>query len=127
MESLILNGTAKRPSINFNNITGKFEIKGRSIPEDAVGFYLPVFEWIDQYVRNPHAKTEFNIKMDYFNTSSSKCLSDIFVKLETIKATGKSVVINWYYEKDNEDMLEVGAEFSVNVGLPFKMICGKIK
>jgi hypothetical protein len=65
--------------------------------------------------------------MDYFNTSSSKCLSDIFAKLETIRYTGKNIVINWYYEKDNEDMLEVGAEFSVNVSIPFKMICAKLK
>lgn len=127
MDPLILDGTTKRPSVNFNNLTGKLEIKGRSIPEDAVGFYHPIFDWVDKYILNPHSKTVLNVKMDYFNTSSSKCLSDIFTKLEAIKTTGKGISINWYYEKDNEDMLEVGAEFSVNVSIPFNMICGKLK
>jgi hypothetical protein len=57
MEPLILKATSKRPSINFNNLTGKFEIKGRSIPEDAIGFYRPIFDWIEQYILNPQTKT----------------------------------------------------------------------
>ncbi|MBO7596417.1 MAG: SiaC family regulatory phosphoprotein [Bacteroidales bacterium] len=32
------------------------------------------------------------------------------------------VVINWYYEEDDEDMLEAGEDYQSILKLPFKMV-----
>jgi len=32
------------------------------------------------------------------------------------------VVINWYYEKDDEDMLEAGEDYESIIRVPFKMV-----
>ena len=61
-----------------------------------------------------------NIQLEYFNTSSSKCILDDFKKLETL--SGTSITINWYYEEDDEDMLEAGEDYQALVDIPFKMI-----
>ena len=84
MEPIIIEGTAKTPSVRFDANTGIFEIKGRSIPENSVEFYKPIVEWLDKYKENPLSRTEVNIKLEYFNTSSSKCILDVFKKLEAI-------------------------------------------
>jgi hypothetical protein len=77
-------------------------------------------EWIDKYGSSPKGKTEVNIKLEYFNTSSSKCILDVFKKLETVKGT--DMTINWFYEEDDEDMLEAGEDYQAIISIPFKMI-----
>ncbi len=48
MEELILEGSAKTPTINFNQETGVLELRGRSIPENSIEFYNPIHEcWTD--------------------------------------------------------------------------------
>jgi hypothetical protein len=122
MENLTLEGSAKTPTVNFNVSAGKLELKGRSIPENSVEFYKPLNDWIDNYGNTPQAVTEVDVKLEYFNTSSSKCILDLFKKLESINGKGTDVKINWYFEEDDEDMQEAGEDYQAIISLPFKMI-----
>ncbi len=122
MDSIVIEGTPKTPSINFDVVAGKIEIKGRSIPENSIEFYRPLVEWLETYATAPLANTLVNIQLEYFNTSSSKCILDIFKKLENISKAGSNIVINWYYEEDDEDMLEAGEDYQSIIKVPFKMI-----
>jgi hypothetical protein len=121
MENLKLDGSAKTPAISFQSV-GKLELKGRSIPENSVEFYKPLNEWIDGYSKKPAAVTDVDVKLEYFNTSSSKCILDFFKKLESINGKGTEVKINWYFETDDEDMEEAGEDYQAIISLPFKMI-----
>ena len=47
---------------------------------------------------------------------------DVFKKLEAIHKAKNEVVINWYYEEDDEDMLEAGEDYESIIRVPFKMI-----
>ena len=122
MDSIKIEGTRKTPEINFDAEQGKVLIEGRSIPENSIEFYKPLVDWLEEYGNEPKEKTEVNIKLEYFNTSSSKCILDVFKKLETIHKNNKDVVINWYYEEDDEDMLEAGEDYQSILKIPFKMI-----
>ena len=78
MDALYIESTANTPQINFNPLTGVFEMVGCSIPEDTVEFYNPVTTWLDSYIILPDARiAEFHMKVDYFNTSSSKFILDL--------------------------------------------------
>jgi hypothetical protein len=122
MEAIIIEGTSKTPSVKFNSDQGIFEIKGRSIPENAVEFYKPLVDWLDIYKESPLNKTVVNISLEYFNTSSSKCILDVFKKLEAIHKAKHEVEVNWYYEEDDEDMLEAGEDYESIIRIPFKII-----
>lgn len=122
MESLSIEGTNKTPQVKLDPETGVIEIKGRSIPENSIEFYRPIVEWLDEYAKKPNNKTTVNVQLEYFNTSSSKCILDIFKKLESLKKNRSEVVINWYYEEDDEDMLESGEDYESIIRVPFKMI-----
>mgnify|MGYP005851282727 CR=1 FL=1 len=123
MEPILIEGTPKTPNVKFDAAEGLIEIKGRSIPENSIEFYKPLIEWLDEYGKAPVAKTNVNIQLEYFNTSSSKCILDVFKKLESIQKSQKSeVTINWYYEEDDEDMLEAGEDYESIIRVPFKMI-----
>jgi hypothetical protein len=119
MENFYLEETAKTPKLSFNSQAGKFLMAGRSIPENSIEFYKPLFEWLDDYVKHPATKTMFDIKLEYFNTSSSKCLVEIFRRLEQIK--NQDIIINWFYEEDDEDMQESGEDFKEIIDIPIVM------
>jgi len=121
--NLILEGTNKTPLVNFSLQTGVLELGGKSIPENSFGFYQPLLNWIDEYSQNPQTKTDVKITLEYFNTSSSKCLLDIFRKLSALHQTGKSnVEVFWYYEEEDEDMMEAGQDYESLVDLKFSII-----
>lgn len=122
MEPISLEGSSKTPTIKFNADEGVMEIKGRSIPENSIDFYKPMVDWLDEYAKNPREKTIVNVQLEYFNTSSSKCILDVFKKLEAINKGKSSVQVNWYYEEDDEDMLEAGEDYESIIRVPFKMI-----
>jgi hypothetical protein len=125
MSNLIISDSNKTPSIIFGSDTGILEIKGKSIPENSLEFYRPVFDWLESYAQSPAALTEFRIRLEYFNTSSSKCLLDIFRKLESISSSGKSKVkICWFYDADDEDMMEAGEDYKAIVNVPFEINAG---
>jgi hypothetical protein len=104
MENLHLEGSAKTPSIHFDSNSGKL-----------------LNDWIDSYGRSPQAETVVDVKLEYFNTSSSKCILDLFKKLEGI-SSATNVKVNWYFEVDDEDMEEAGQDYQAIIGLPFNII-----
>lgn len=122
MEPIFIDSTPKTPLVKFIPEKGIIEIKGRSIPENSIEFYKPLVDWLDSYSKAPLAKTLVNVQLEYFNTSSSKCILDVFKKLESIHKSNHEVQINWYYEEDDEDMLEAGEDYESIIRVPFKMI-----
>jgi len=122
MEALSIEGTAKTPVVRFNAQEGVIEIKGRSIPENSIEFYKPLVEWLEEYSSAPLDLTQVNVQLECFNTSSSKWILDVFKELEAIHKGKSEVIINWYYEEDDEDMLEAGEDYESIIRVPFKMI-----
>lgn len=120
MENINKESTEKTPTVNFIASEGLLEIKGRSIPENSIKFYDELIQWVEQYAAaGVSENTRVNIQLEYFNTSSSKCLLDLFKRMESIQG---NVVINWYYEEDDEDMLEAGEDYDAIIKIQFKMI-----
>lgn len=122
MNNILLDGTSKTPTVDFDGNTGQLQLRGRSIPENSIEFYRPLIDWIDQYGRNPKPSTQLRVQLEYFNTSSSKCILDLFKKLEVIRNAGNDVLVLWHYETDDEDMLEAGEDYQAIINIPFKMI-----
>lgn len=119
MENIVLTPTPKTPSVKFTAQEGHLEIKGRSIPENSLDFYKPLIDWVDQLRAARPAEINLHVQLEYFNTSSSKCLLDLFKKLENYPG---QAMIHWYYEQDDEDMLEAGEDYEAIISVPFKMI-----
>ena len=92
MEKYEIDGTPKTPTILFDINGGVLDIKGRSIPENSIEFYKPLVDALDKYSVATKSATTVNIQLEYFNTSSSKCILDIFKKLNPLEIDKR----NWY-------------------------------
>ena len=114
------------PTVNFNSELGICEISGESYLEDTIEFYSPLLNWIDQYMtEKKDKKLIFNFKLEYYNTSSSKCLVDIMAKLKNYKEQGRNIEVNWFYDSKSEDAdeeIEEVEDFMLETGLEINLI-----
>jgi hypothetical protein len=122
MNSLYIKGTPKTPTVEFLP-TGDLKIEGKSIPENCSEFYRPVIDWLDAAKSNPPDKIIFSVKLEYINTSSSKTILNIFKLLQDIAGSSKSnVEIKWYYDLEDEDLLDEGENYKMFTKLPLTLI-----
>lgn len=122
MTNFFVEGTANQPTVNLDADEGLLEISGRSHPDDSFSFYKPIIDWIKLYAADPRDKTIVNIRLEYMVTSSSKCILIIIKELQEIFRDNFEVIINWYFEEDDENIREAGEDYRHLTQLPFNLI-----
>jgi hypothetical protein len=120
MQNLIIKATPK--SFEVNCQSGFIEIKGCSIVNDPKVFFKPVQNWINAYLKNPPESTVIDLKIEYIDSASTKNILEILQLLEKIKINNKSVLLNWYYDDNDPEILEIGEILSGRSKIPFKFI-----
>ncbi len=58
MLDLHIDKSANTPKIDFQNEEGLLQFEGRSIPENPNDFYKPIFQWVEEYFKQPQ-KTNY--------------------------------------------------------------------
>jgi len=110
-----IRATNKTPFVWFTK-NGQLTIRGRSIPEHCGEFYENIFEWVENNQGSLILPTVLEIELEYINDISSKLLLQIIKRLN--ETCNKFSVI-WRYEKDDQDMLELGKLMSSLSGVSF--------
>ncbi|MBO4244806.1 MAG: DUF1987 domain-containing protein [Bacteroidales bacterium] len=121
MKPYIKTATADTPSVILDADRGIFEISQMSLPEDAVDFYAPILSWLREYAQDPNPDTVFNMKLEYFNTASSKQLIQVLLILQEMEKRS-NVLVKWFYKEIDEDMLSLGEEYKQIMKVPFELI-----
>ena len=108
MEEYFLKATDKTPEIHLKD--GLVAISGRSIPEDPNKVFRSAHQWVMQYVKRPALYTEVRIQIEYCDTNSTVNIYNIMTKLVKCRNSNYHIemVFNWFYEKDDEEVLELG-------------------
>src|ERR1051326_970378 len=122
MGKLFIEETYQSPRISIDTEYTIFEIIGNSFPNNAVRFYTPVIEWLDEYAKKPNPKTDFTFRISYQNSSSRKMFNEILKRLQQMNDNGNNVSIKWYYEKGDEDIRQIIMEFKQLFKLPIESI-----
>lgn len=119
-----IEGTNKTPQVSFDSKEKRFLISGKSLPEDARSFYGPILKELQAYLDKEEINMLiFDFKFEYFNSSSAKSILDIFYKLKNFRNDPASdLVINWYSEHGDDDMVDAGGYFEMSTGLKFNYI-----
>lgn len=119
MEKVLIEPTRTTPLVKFDPDEGLLEMKGRSSPENSIQFYQIVLDKLDEFAHSDKSGIIVNMAFEYFNTSSSKCLFDVFKRLGKVSEFGKDITINWYFEEGDDDMMEAGEDYSDLLELDF--------
>jgi hypothetical protein len=119
MSDLFIENGNSTPAVFFNVNNGILTFAGKSLPENATGFYKPIEEALDVFIiEHSNKLLLITCEFEYINTSSSKALFNILKK--AIAGLGNNVSIIWGYEEDDEDMKEQGETFSEAIGVEFE-------
>jgi hypothetical protein len=78
--------------------------------------------WIDEYLSNPAEITYVIIAFEYLNSFSTTILVSILRKLSQVILQSEKLVVQWYYEEDDEDLVERGEYISSAFNIPITFI-----
>lgn len=122
MSDINIKGTLNTPTISFNEKSAHFVIEGRSTIENPAAFYKPLITRIKDYSNAPVSKIEIDFKLEYFNTTSSLVILDVLENLHSLHTPTNQVVINWHYDEVDEDLREIGEDYSEILKFPFNLV-----
>lgn len=111
--------TDRSPLVTFDS--GELVIEGRSYMDDAAEFYRNLIANISGL---SFAQLSVVVFLEYFNTSSSKCLLELFRYFEGMSKKGRQVKIVWKFTDGNQDLEEAGEDYRDLIsGIPFETLC----
>jgi hypothetical protein len=109
--------------ILFDPNTHYFRFYGVSYPTNPITFFQPLIDWVDEYLsifNNENITIDLHIT--YFNTSSSTYLFRIMEQFDAVHKKNKNVVIGWYYDIEDDDVLESWNSLISELDLTFELI-----
>jgi len=111
LQNINIKKTDNSPSVTFDFEQGLIELDGKSYPENTFDFYEPLVIWLKEYFGGKcQTSTIINVKLTYFNSATTQILFDILDVVQDGKY--KDLVINWYYDAENENGLEDYEDYS---------------
>lgn len=110
--------TEKSPLITLDGDV--LTISGRSYMSNAVDYYRSILYKIADLNQE---RLSVIVAMEYFNTSSSKCLLEIFKTVARKAESGMKVTVLWKYTAENPEMLETGEDYrDLITSIPFDIV-----
>jgi len=117
LKELTITPTYETPGIMLR--PGKIEIRGRSIKVFEPSYFSRIEEWVNKYVSDPEDTTTVDVYLEYLNTANLAHYNILLRKLISVKSPEKEIIINWYTEEGDEDMIEKGEYLSEMLNIPF--------
>jgi hypothetical protein len=106
------------PQAVFDLKNGTLDLDGKIVAENPIDFFDRLNRWTEEFAANRGTQTlTVGLRLDYFNTVASKLLSKFFIKLIALDAT-----INWYYEKDDDEIKEAGEDYKIMLNYEINII-----
>lgn len=111
MQDFFIAESKSTPEIDFRYSEHRLALKGESYPENAAAFYGPVLDSLRHYLDNVQDQAiQIDVALIYFNSSSTKVLFTLFEMLNHSVRKGNDVQLNWYYDVEDDTMLEFGQD-----------------
>lgn len=121
-KKILIARTKNTPEVSLT-AGGRLLLSGRSIHEEPYRFFNRLFEWIYHYCQHPnHTFLTIDISLEYCNSGSTKAILDLLKAVAGCCQKGFPININWYYEKDDDDVLDHADVYESITGLKFNFI-----
>jgi len=124
--NLVKEKTTSTPYVLIDAGAGYMKMEGRSFHENVAEFYKDVNEWLDAYLEHDFKTFTFDCVFEYFNSSTTKLLLNMLLKMDDCVTDSKKITVNWITSEGNEIMAECGEDFREEMeNLEFNLIINK--
>lgn len=111
MQNIHLDATVATPQIDFLFDQRHLTLAGESYPENAAAFYGPLTAAVRAFLAQAGtAPVTVDVRLAYFNSSSTKILLELFADFNRAALAGTPVTLNWHYDPEDDTILEFGQE-----------------
>lgn len=121
LERIHILPTDKTPEVILDP-DGIIKIKGRYLVLNNTEVPEQIKSWIEDYLLNPSESTVVIISLEYLNSFGTKILTSTLREISKVILYNKKFTIQWYYDDDDEDILERGEYISETLNMPIKFI-----
>jgi hypothetical protein len=122
MEIIRIEKTNNTPSIYIDEANTLCRIEGSSYPEDAYEVYQHVLDWLSRIGNNIHSELVVEFDYDFLNSISHKKVWQILHELKQFYKNGKQVKVVWFYDENDDDIMEAGEDLAELMNIPFELV-----
>jgi hypothetical protein len=113
--------TEKSPEV-YLNPEGTIHIRGRGLIVNKTEITDQILDWIELYLNDPAEVTYVIVAFEYLNSFSTSALFSVLKKISQVMLQSKKLIIKWYYEEDDADILERGEYIAASLQMPMEFI-----
>ena len=121
MEKWTIDATDRSPLVLLDRQESFLRIEGRSYPEEGMDFFDPIIVRFKTLENSENPIRTIHIRLEYYNSATSKALSELFQSLLIAKRAGHDVKIVWEYEEEDDGIQEDIDMFIDTFDLPFEI------
>ena len=122
MDTIRIEKTNNTPSVYIDEDNMLCRIEGSSYPEDAHEIYQHVLDWLERVQHKTGSQLVVEFDYDFLNSISHKKVWQILQGLKQFHNNGNEVKVKWYFEENDEDIMEAGEDLSELMNIPFEII-----
>jgi hypothetical protein len=110
--TFIIAQTKTTPYAEFKD--GYLVIKGKSVPLEYPDIYDIINNRLVVYSKVPSNQAQVDFYLSVVNAVSKRYIFKTFKLLEKLNQKGTTIKVNWFFQRDNEDIQELGEFFKSN-------------
>ena len=122
MSNINISPSEDGPEVKFDKDSKTFKIVGNSYPENCEKIYEPVKRFIEHYGEQGYKTLNLEFHFNLINSTSTVYVAQIIVGAATLTDKGVKVSVKWYYDKYDEELLDLGEKLSTISKIPFEYI-----
>ena len=130
VQPMLIKPTEESPLVDLNPITGRFLLSGVSMMKDPDSFYAEIYNWMDTYIeamtgdtvysRLPEADLVF--ELERIQPVTEEHMAGIIVRFERMKEAGVKCEVQWYYEKSDGSIRQLGVQLRDSVSADIQVL-----
>lgn len=121
MEKWIIEATDRSPSVVLDRQLSVIRIEGRSYPEEGMDFFDPIILRFKSLESSETPIRTVHVRLEYYNSSTTKALAELFSALLKAKERGFDVKVIWEFEEEDDGIQEDIDMFIETFNVPFEI------
>jgi hypothetical protein len=119
MEKWTIDATDRSPKVILDRQESVLMIEGRSYPEEGMDFFDPIVMRFRSIQESENPIRTIHIRLEYYNSSTTKALAELFTALERSAKNGNEAKVIWEFEQDDDGIQEDISMFQETYALSF--------
>lgn len=106
MEKWTIEASERTPLVLLDREESVLKLEGRSYPEEGMDFFDPIILRFKTLQDGPDSIRTVHIRLEYYNSATTKALSELLRALAAAKTAGHDVKVIWEYEEEDDGIQE---------------------